>query len=359
MIVLIMEDDLTMVEMLKSQIHWSAMGIDRILSTPAMPEARTLMSREAIHLMLLDIEVIRGTGIELLHWARTHGYDAPCVFLTNHASFDYAQEAVRLGSVDYVLKTEPVHVIEAAIRRAAAIAQPEELFAAGEAQRQESYREQYALADRTEQWTQMLLENRRAAMLNDVRLCLSERTAQEQNAGLFMVIQHDFTQAIYRLIKQQGIAASEMYRSEEDTLLYRNAVNSQFDLLRWINRFSTRAQELLKASIQQQSVAGKARAYIDAHYAEDLSRQSLAERFYVTADHLSHLFNKETGLSIPDYITRVRVDQAKRLLLQGQTVSEAAQAVGYDNFAYFSTVFKRQTGETPSEYRKAHQGEQP
>ena len=246
--------------------------------------------------------------------------------------------------------------IEAAIRRAAGMAAPDEVFAAGQQQRDQTYPRQHNVAQRAETWARMLLENRKASMLGDVRQFLSQ--AEGTNAGLFMVIQHDFTQAVYRLIQQQGIAASEMFRSEEDNLLYRNAVNSQFDLLRWMNRFSTRAAELWQQHLQSQSVAGKARAYIDTHYAEDISRQSLAERFFVTSDHLSHLFNRETGLSIPDYLTRTRVEQAKRLLLQGKTVSEAAQAVGYDNFAYFSTVFKKLEGVTPSEYRKARQGGQ-
>ena len=131
MTILIMEDDLTMIEILKSRISWRRMGVDKIMTATSTPDARAILSRERIDLMLLDIEVIRGTGIELLHWARAHGYDAPCVFLTNHANFNYAKEAVRLGSVDYVLKTESLETIERAIRRAAGMAQPDELFAAG------------------------------------------------------------------------------------------------------------------------------------------------------------------------------------------------------------------------------------
>ena len=353
MTILIMEDDLTMIDMLKARLHWQSMGVTEILTATSMPDARGLLSVKRIDLMLLDIEVIRGTGIELLHWAREHGYDAPCVFLTNHESFAYAKEAVRLGSVDYVLKTETLETIEKAVRRAAGLAQPDELFAAGKDQRKEGYQVQSPISERAEKWAQLLVENKHAVMLSDVRACLSDVSLDGQNSGFLMVVQHDFTQAVYRLLKQQSIAASDMFRSEEDTLLYRNAASSQFDLLRWLNRFAARASELLKETAQSQNVAKKARAYIDAHYAEDVSRQSLAERFYVTADHLSHLFHNETGLSIPDYLSRTRVEQAKRLLCHGQTVSEAAQAVGYDNFAYFSTVFKKLTGETPSEYRKA------
>lgn len=352
---LIMEDDPTQIEMLKVKINWASMGVDAILTASSMPDARALLSTQKIDVMLLDIEVIRGTGIELLQWAREHGYDAPCVFLTNYESFAYAKEAVRLGSVDYVLKTEPISVIEAAVRRAAGIAQPDVLFAAGESERDGAYAAQHEVNKRTETWEQMLLENRRSALLSDMRAYLAQ-TADGGNAGVFMVIQHDFTQTVYRLLKRLEIAASAMFRSEEDTLLYRNAANSQFDLLRWLNRFSQTACELLAETTQAQSVAAQVRTYIDEHYMEDLSRQTLADRFFVTADHLSHLFNKETGFSIPDYITRTRVEQAKRLLLQGKTVSEAAQAVGYDNYAYFSTVFKKLCGITPSEYRKEHFG---
>lgn len=348
MTVLILEDDPTMLETLKERLGWAALGFGQVLCAASLPEGKRLLGEQGADLLLLDVEVIRGTGIQLLRWAREHGYDAQCIFLTNHADFEYAQEAVRLGSIDYVLKTEPLSAVEAAVARAVGQLKPDTLFAAGAQDRAGSYGAPDGLKERVAAWESMLLAGHKAALLGDIRAYLGER----DQAGARMVLQHDFVQMVYRLLKRQDIQASAMFQGEEDTLSYRNAPNSAFDMLKWLNRFIGRAEALLVEAQRRESVAAKARTYIEEHCGEDLSRQRLAEKFFVNPDHLSHLFNKEMGISLPDFITRTRVEQAKLLLRGGASVSEAAVQVGFDNFAYFSTVFKKLTGVSPSAFRR-------
>ena len=345
---LILEDDPTMLETLASRLPWRDWGFQRVLRAASVPEGRRLLSENGAELLLLDVEVIRGTGLELLRWAREHGYDAECVFLTNHADFHYAQEAVRLGSVDYVLKTEPLSAVQAAVERALSRVRPE-AFAAGQAG-SAAYPVPETLKSRVEEWERLLLEGQKTALLGSVRDYLAGR--ERQDAGVRMALQHDFVQMAYRLLKRWDIQASAMFQSGEDAARYRAACNSAFDMLKWLNGFVSRACELLEEARRVETVAAKVRAYIEEHYAEELNRQKLAERFFVNPDHLSHLFNRAFGLSLPDFIMRTRVEAAKQLLRGGAGVSEAAARVGIDNFAYFSTVFKKQTGVSPSEYRR-------
>ena len=63
------------------------------------------------------------------------------------------------------------------------------------------------------------------------------------------------------------------------------------------------------------------------------------------------MFKKETGISLKQYITDFRIDKAKELLSRADArISDVATEVGFDNFSYFSTVFKKTTGLTPNEY---------
>ena len=59
-----------------------------------------------------------------------------------------------------------------------------------------------------------------------------------------------------------------------------------------------------------------------------------------------------TGKTIKDTITEYRIDEAKRMLERGERVSDVAETVGFDNFTYFSTMFKKYTGVSPNQYRK-------
>jgi len=117
-----------MIQTLLKDIAWGNLGIERQMTARSVPEGRRLLAENSVELMLFDIEVIKGTGLDLLRWARARGYTAECIFLTNHADFKYAKEAVRLGSADYVLKTEPTVALEAAIRRAVGRIHPQLLY---------------------------------------------------------------------------------------------------------------------------------------------------------------------------------------------------------------------------------------
>ena len=66
--------------------------------------AQQVLKNEEIDFMLCDIEMPNGTGLDLAEWMRQHYPEIECVFITGHEDFDYARRALRLGSVDYVLK---------------------------------------------------------------------------------------------------------------------------------------------------------------------------------------------------------------------------------------------------------------
>ena len=70
MIALILEDDRTMMQGLLEDISWSRFGINRQVTARSVPEGCRLLEENTIDLMLCDIEVIKGTGIDLLRWAR-------------------------------------------------------------------------------------------------------------------------------------------------------------------------------------------------------------------------------------------------------------------------------------------------
>lgn len=73
---------------------------------------------------------------------------------------------------------------------------------------------------------------------------------------------------------------------------------------------------------------------------------------YLNHIYLGQLFKKETGLSLNDYINKVRINKAKKLLKEtGAMVYEIADQVGFSDSQYFSTVFKKIVGVSPKEYR--------
>lgn len=94
---------------------------------------------------------------------------------------------------------------------------------------------------------------------------------------------------------------------------------------------------------------------IDVDLSANLSLNTLAEKFNVNASYLSSLFKKDTGLTLTEYVNNKRIEEAKKLLettsMQIQTI---ARTCGVFDVNYFAKIFKKQTGKTPGQYRKEH-----
>lgn len=96
--------------------------------------------------------------------------------------------------------------------------------------------------------------------------------------------------------------------------------------------------------------------YVDAHYLEPITLETVADACYLNKYYLSHLFSKEQNMSVGQYIIKRRVDEARHLLENGnQSVSSVAELAGFNDFSYFCRAFKRLTGMTPMQYRRRAQ----
>lgn len=105
---------------------------------------------------------------------------------------------------------------------------------------------------------------------------------------------------------------------------------------------------------QQRDILKQALAYIDEHYRdESISLNKVSRQVNISPNYLSAIFSQEVGQTFTEYLTGKRIDEAKRMLRHTEKrSSEIAFAVGYKDPHYFSFVFKKVEGCTPSEYRR-------
>jgi two-component system, response regulator YesN len=115
---LIVDDEILFVEGLKSELDWEALGIGQVFTAYNIRQAKEIFEVHRIDLMLCDIEMPRGNGLELLSWVKEVHPETESIFLTCHADFQYAQQAVQLGSFDYLLKPVPPSKLEMVIQKA-------------------------------------------------------------------------------------------------------------------------------------------------------------------------------------------------------------------------------------------------
>ncbi len=106
-------------------------------------------------------------------------------------------------------------------------------------------------------------------------------------------------------------------------------------------------------SQRSRSIIERIKKTVQERYRDNITIQTLAQEFFITPNYLSMLFKKETGEGFKEYLTRIRVEKAKKLMQNSSLkLYEIAEAVGYTDPDYFTKVFKKYTGVTPTEYKE-------
>lgn len=108
------------------------------------------------------------------------------------------------------------------------------------------------------------------------------------------------------------------------------------------------------AAVRNETIM-QVKRYIREHFLEAISLADVAREVHLSPFHLSRLFKEKEGVNFVEYLTRLRLDEAKRLLVQtNDTIAAVAQRVGYAEANYFSRLFRRYFGVSPNEYRQRH-----
>lgn len=106
-----------------------------------------------------------------------------------------------------------------------------------------------------------------------------------------------------------------------------------------------------KQNVDSKKFVEESIQYMKAHYAEEISLEKIANRFFLNQTYFSRLFKQYTGSTFTDYLIELRMEKAKELLRQGKyKVYEVSQMIGYRSEKYFFRIFKQYTGCSPTEY---------
>ncbi len=115
---LIVDDQLSVVRGLLCGVSWADMGIAQVFTAQNALDARAVIKQESVDIVLCDIEMPVESGMDLFRWVKSSGYLPYFIFLTSHADFSYAQEAIRLGAFDYVVQPAPYAEVERVVKKA-------------------------------------------------------------------------------------------------------------------------------------------------------------------------------------------------------------------------------------------------
>jgi len=117
---LIVDDDMPTVEAIRQAIDWNAIEIDTVDTAYSAAQARRVLRRGQTDIVISDIEMPKGSGLDLLSWARAQTLDVEFLFLTCHERFDYAKSALKLDAAEYLTKPFNAHVMALSLQKTVA-----------------------------------------------------------------------------------------------------------------------------------------------------------------------------------------------------------------------------------------------
>jgi len=385
--ILIADDEVVILEGIKRTIANRFPEHQTYLASNA-EEAIMILRNHRIDLALTDILMPGMSGLELMSLSRNQYPHIRWVVISAYSEFSYAQEAVRLGAKDYLLKP---------IGKDAVIALVEKLS-------EEILRDQ-----------EMTLEEERLHMNRKyVREAIFQRWAQGLDIGRFdmkplmesyphfylvMVkmdtdkvaqLEHFMIENVMsELIDRHGNGFVTIHTNksllglamlEEEAALHELIEELRKYLVRMlkvpfqiihtariddITMVPEEVQQMRQVSIthEYENIASNgdtliqvALQYIRTHILEDLSLEKVASVVYLNPAYLSQLFKQKTGEGFKEYVIRLRLEHAKQLLANPKLkLADIAERIGYQDIRHFSQLFRKRFGQTPSEFRNSQQ----
>ena len=157
---------------------------------------------------------------------------------------------------------------------------------------------------------------------------------------------------------------SEQYTELESIYTERKNLFKYIMEIETLNQIKTTIQDVLYKTVEylqqknienSNNIIANIKSYIEDNLNEEISLERLSEEVYLTPNYIGHIFKEEVGISYLEYLTQVRIEKAKNMLMNPTNkIYEISERVGYKNSNYFSKLFRKYTGYTPSQYRKYH-----
>lgn len=343
--VLIVDDEVMIKRSLTKLINGSRHGFQVGGEADDGSEALALWERLKPDLIITDISMPVMDGLELIEEIRSRGQETEIVILSGYDDFGYAQQAMRYGIMDYVLKPLRQEQLEDLLEKSAI-----RLASKGRSRQERGRRlwECRGTAALVAENLWMIRQPEAIGLLTDYCHKLMER-------GLTLAACREQLEDTLALVEMELVVQSGSKLTELPKPLFASSGT--------LDELLLRAKELTAAYVEQirqmrnwgqHHVIQKAMEYIDTHYTNEyLSLSHAANEAGMSESYFSRCFKDELGMSFIDYTIKLRMEKAKELLQAPDSKTyEVAHAVGYSDYPHFSKSFKKYIGLSPNEYKK-------
>jgi len=410
---LVVDDEYLVRAGLCQTVDWEEYGIQIVGEASNGKEGLEMAMQLRPEIIVTDIRMPHMNGLELLRRLQEQRLDCVTIVLSGYDEFQYAQEAMRLGASHYLLK--PVNIdelVETLQRVAQDFERLREERLAYDRLKQETpavsshfwlkllFGEGMSRADIAEKLALLGIDIPAEATLT-IGVVSVDQSAESLAAGqqplriercleeALQPLAYTYTKIVRSSPSEWTVIAAGSHPGADAVARFHEAGDAMVQALRAQLQlpvavgyataatiyadlhavFLTAREAAEAARLRQQPVqygaadelpgirkeVQRALGYIRVHYARNITVDMVAESVHISPTHLMHLFRKELNKTFYECLTEFRIEEAKRLLrYSSYRVYEVGSQVGFGDAKYFSQIFKKMTGLSPSDYAKTN-----
>ncbi|MDF2659949.1 MAG: two component transcriptional regulator, AraC family protein [Paenibacillus sp.] len=344
--VLIADDERMVRISLRTMIERDTAGFTVVGEAHNGEEALQLASDLKPDLLITDIRMPGLDGLELIRSLSERGASTEFIVVSGYGDFEYAQSALRFGVADYLLKPIDPDYMMSTLRK---MGNRIERKSGNATSRQWMWTWKLD-AERMAKWVWQLEEHEVRLELERLRALIMAASGpdlsqlQEKLAYYLVVLNGELEQM------GQGSPPLPIVQLPAGPMGNEKLYEALDASLAGVLEHIRNSRNWWSYNRMLKNVS----AYIEEHFMKpDLTVKEVASHFEISPNYFGILFKREAGMSLNQYLTRLRIEKAMAYLKNPTVkVYEVGERVGFEDYSYFSKTFKKYTGVTPSEFRK-------
>ena len=321
-------------------------------------EALEKLMISPIDLVITDIRMPKIDGIELLKRITAEKLCTCVVLISDHSEFNYARQGLVLGAFDYMVKPIKEEELKKLLKRA-------KDFIVGKKIEQQRLRQlEQSLVEKNEVYLSRPEINQLIEIMK-----VGDESAKQYASHIVDVVCADFKHDLIKtenvlnsIIYEVAIKLQESYNWLDKFMISKDLegatssrpVDEDFIKATFVSKIDhmTILLRKLQYGIGENEMIEQVRKCVLENIDNGISLSAVSDLIFMNKNYVSETFKYKAGISFTEYLTMVKMERAKKLIIDGRLKTyEMAEMLGFKDIEYFSKLFRKHVGSSPTEYR--------
>lgn len=340
---IVVDDESIIRNGISSFVNKCGAGFEVINTFKDGSEAIDFLEENDVDLVISDVKMSNVSGLGLAQYIYENKPYIMVIILSGYAEFEYAKTAIKYNVKEYMTKPTNFKELKNILLKLSAELNNKKLT-------EQSLSDIDLFLDNIKQLYSAVLSGNEDEAKSLFKQLLDSNTHGNEYLGQYAFnIFEIISDHIYAVLKLHVLSDQKDHTRLPSLSEHEQIYNISLDLIHHIT-----SQIRVDSSKTDDMVLSKILQYIDEHFGENISLQTIADKVFFSTAYCSRFFKEKTGKNFSDYLLDIRMKHAVKLLRENKKITDISSACGYRNPSYFTRVFREYYKCTPSEYVRSN-----